>query len=90
MNAHIRDLRKNEEEGSTVDVLEVLPVQQLFGKPILFLRCGYFVDSHIIYHYCIAEEQFYRFLSLSNERIAKYRIKMIAFLESYFQNSQVV
>ncbi len=29
INAHIRDLRK---QNDTVDVLEILPIQQLFGK----------------------------------------------------------
>jgi hypothetical protein len=36
-----------------------------------------------------AEEQFHRFLTLSNERIARHRMRMIALLDKYFTNPEV-
>jgi hypothetical protein len=36
-----------------------------------------------------ADEQFHRFMSQSNERIAKYRIRMILTLQDYLDNPEV-
>ena len=35
------------------------------------------------------EEQFYRFLTLSNEKIAKHRANMISSVEKYFHSPEV-
>ncbi len=50
--------------------------------------CHYII--HLFIHSLFVEEQFYRYLCLSNERVTKYRIRMIAHLESHFKDLEVM
>ena len=92
MNTRINELRKHKETAARRDILEIVPINHLFGTPIslslLAIVCGmmhFFLPSLPPY----TEEQFYRFLSHSNERIVKYRMKMILLLENYFKKPEV-
>ena len=45
--------------------------------------------DHYHLNHISTEEQFHRFLTLSNERIARHRIKMITLLDRYFAKPEV-
>ena len=82
VNNHITELQGKKAEHQ--DVLELLPVQLFFGQ---WLPAGHRVNSYTCIFY--TDEQFYRYLTLSNERIAHFMILSALNMEKYFINPSV-
>ena len=104
VNSHMSELTAS--VTAKQDVLEIVPMQLLLGgeRSCMHVASIYnYVHVHVFTHvHCTlvhainvvllihTEEQFYRFLTLSNERIARHRTQWITRLEKAMLNPEVL